>query len=72
MKVIALQYQGVRKLVPAGDAQKLNDLKNLGYKPCIKNGTVEIIETSVQQSYEGILDKDIREALLRAEKAETE
>ena len=70
MKVIALQYQGVRKLVPAGDVSKLNELKRLGYKPVIKNGSVEIIETSVQTSYAGILDKDIQEALLKSEKTE--
>lgn len=68
MKVVAMKYQGVRKLVPVEDAQKLNDLKKLGYKPCVKDGAVEIFETSVQSTYDGILDQDIKNALLEAEK----
>lgn len=70
MKVVALKNKGVRKLIPVSDIQKLNELKRLGYKPCIKNGTVEIIDVSTETSFEGILDKDIQSALLKSNKKE--
>ena len=68
MKVVAMKYQGVRKLVPVEETQKINDLKDLGYNPCIKDGVIEIIETSEQSTYDGILDQNIKNALLEAEK----
>lgn len=72
MKCIKLEYDGVFKLVPvSGSEDELNRLTKQGYKPVMKDGSVEIVDMTKSQKLNYIADPVVNEALSKLNNSNT-